>query len=131
MKQPRAAMRARETRDAFGRLGMQDSKFLTAALRQDADEIDRRMRAPQRRIHRAVVAHIDFHELDLTDAPHRAQEMGRIRPAHRDADPPAIIGERAHDVPPEETGAAEYRDQSVGGDRRHRVRTESDFAARA
>src|SRR5258705_13168503 len=87
------------------------------------------MRAPQRRVHRPVVANIGFHKLDLTHPPHGKQEMGGVGFSYRSANAPAIIGERTHNVPPEETGAAEYGDELVGGDRRHSVRTKSDLRA--
>src|SRR6185312_14682799 len=41
------------------------------------------------------------------------QMAGELGPAHRDADAVAAMGERAHHVPAQKSGAAEHRDQRL------------------
>ena len=45
------------------------------------------------------------------------EEAGEIGPADGGADPPAALQKRADDMAAEEPGAAEYRDQSLVGER--------------
>ena len=92
---------------------------LAAALVEHRDEIDRRIGALQRRAHRVLVLDIGLDELDLADPAHRLQEQRVVGPAHRDADAPAVIGERAHHVPAEEARAAEDGDKPRGGNAGH------------
>ena len=51
--------------------------------------------------------------MDLADPAERLQVAGEVRPAHRDADAVAALGQRPHHVAAEEARAAEDRDQRV------------------
>ena len=86
---------------------------LTAALEQDADEIDDDVASCDGGLDRGRIAQVRLHGMDLPDAAERLQMAGEIGPPHRDADAEIAPRQRAHDMAPEEAGAAENRDQSV------------------
>ena len=62
-------------------------------------------------VDRIRVAQIGLHGVDLADPAERLQMAGELRPAHRDADAVAALGERPHHMAAEETRAAEDRDE--------------------
>ena len=84
---------------------------LASARRQHADEIDRGVRAPQRRLDRLGIAQIGLHGGDLPDAPERLEMESEVGAAHRRAPPPAALGPRPRHVTAEEARSAEHRDQ--------------------
>ncbi len=92
--------------------GMHGGEFLRAALGQYADEIDRRLRAAQSGGHRLRVAQIGLHGDNLSRPAERLKMEGEVGPPAGDAHPPAVAGERAHHMAPEETRAAEHRHQT-------------------
>ena len=114
----------RGQRRALGAAGMHHVEALRAAFIEDGDQIDDDARSAHRGFDRARIAHIGLHGMDLPDAAERLQEIGKLGPAHGDADAVAALGERAHDMAAEEAGAAENGDKGVGvGLKGHEVRT--------
>ena len=86
---------------------------LAPALGQHADEIDHGVRALHGGGDRSRVAHIGLDGDNLADAAERLQKEGEIGPAAGHAHAPAAVGELAHDMAPDEAGAAEYRHQPI------------------
>src|ERR1700720_71843 len=86
-------------------------KTLAAAFEQNADQVDHHIGVAHRRRDRFRVAKIGLHGVNLADPAHRLQMPGQFRPAHRDADAVATLGQRAHHVTTEKTRAAEYCDE--------------------
>jgi hypothetical protein len=82
-------------------------------FRQDADQIDHRIRPAMARCHRGAIAHIGLHGLNLPDDAQRLEMAGKIGAAHGDPHPPAALGQRPHQMPPDKTRPAENRDQPV------------------
>jgi phosphoglycerate dehydrogenase-like enzyme len=105
--------------DPFRGLDVEAVETLAAALVQDRDKIDRRVRALERRLHGILVLHIGLDDLDLADPAHRRQEQRVVGAAHRHADTPAFIGKRAHHVPAEKTRTAKDGDKPRGGNGGH------------
>src|SRR5436305_1738526 len=100
-------------------LGLHRLEALLAALVQDADEVDRHVRAFKRALDRGRIAQVRLYGVDLPHAPHRLQMPGKVRPAHRVADAIALARERTHQVAADEARAAEHRDQRFGGNFGH------------
>ncbi len=87
------------------------SEALAAVLLHDADEVDDRIGAHHCSRDRSGIAQIRLHRVNLADRPERLQEARKVRPPHGDTHPVAALDERAHDVAPEEAGAAEDSDE--------------------
>jgi hypothetical protein len=88
-------------------------EILPALLALDARQIDRSVGADQRRGDRGGIAQVGLDRMDLADIAERLQEAGKIRPANGDADAPAAPRQRAHDIAPDETRAAENCDEAL------------------
>ena len=98
-------------RHRLGAQGVHRIEFLPPALEQDPDQIDDHIRVARSCLHRALMAHVGLHGMDLPDLAQRLQEAGKLGPAHSDADTVAELRERAHDVTAEKAGAAEHGDK--------------------
>ena len=112
MNEPRTHRggRLRHCRGAFRLYGVET---LSASLEQDADQIDNHVAVARRRFDRVREAYIGLHRFDLPDRSQRLQIAGQLRAAHRDANTVVPVGERAHHMAAEESGAAEHGDQRV------------------
>jgi hypothetical protein len=51
--------------------------------------------------------------MDLADGAGRHQVLGKIGAAHRDPDTKAALGQRPHQMPPDETRAAEHCHETI------------------
>ena len=100
-------------RDRLGAERLHRVEALAAALEQDADQVDHHVGVAHRRRDRGRIAQVGLHGMDLADPAERLQMAGEIRPAHRDADAVAALGQRAHHMAAEESRAAEHGDQRV------------------
>ena len=107
-------------RDRAGAFRVNSREFLLAALGENADEIDRRVGAPQRGRHRRRVAHIGLHRHNLPRTAQRLQEEGEVGPAARHAHAPAVARQSPDNVTPNEPRAAEHRHQPLGSYALHR-----------
>ena len=94
---------------------MDFGEALAAALVQDADQIDHRIGASDRRGDRAFVAQAGGDRGDLADIAERLQEQRGVGMPHGDLDDPAASGQLLDQIPADEPGAAEYGDDA----RRH------------
>ena len=112
MDQPRAVGGRRE-RHRLRAKRVHRLEPLPAALEQDADEVDHEVGVAHGRLDRSRVAQIGLHRMDLADPAERLQMARQVRPAHRDANAIAALGERAHHMAAEKARAAEDRDQRV------------------
>ena len=88
-------------------------KTLRARLMQNANQIDRHLRIPQRMGDRQRIAHIRLDGMDLADRAKRLQVKREIRAADRDPDPPATQRQGAHHMPADKTRTAEHRRKPV------------------
>ena len=86
---------------------------LRARLIQYANQIDGRLRIPQRIGDRPRIAHIRLDGMDLTGRAKRLQVKREIRAAYRDPDPPASPRQGAHHMPADKTRTAEHRHKPV------------------
>ena len=85
-----------------GAEGMHGVEALAAALGEDRDEVDHRIRAPQGSGDGSRIAHIGLDRMDLANLADGLQVEGEVGAAGGDPNAPALAGERAHDVAPEE-----------------------------
>ena len=81
-----------------------------------ADGVDHRFGADQRPLHGLGDPHIGLHDLDLADIAQQPRPVGLPRPAHGDADAPALLGQRPHGLRADEPGAAEHGDEAAHAD---------------
>src|SRR6185437_8797791 len=93
-----------------------------AALEHDAGQIDRSLAAGQRMGDLLGIGHVAFDEADLAHLAHGAQEEGAVGTPGGDLDAPALLGQPAHHIAPQETRAAEHRDLSYFHGARIRLR---------
>ena len=114
MDHARAVGRRRE-RDRLGAEGLHRVEALPAALEQDADQVDHDVGVARGGLDRARIAQVGLHRVDLADPAERLQVAGEFRPADRDADAVAALGQRAHDMAAEEARAAEDGDERFEG----------------
>ena len=104
----RVRRRSRHSRRAFQMNGI---KRLPPARRQDANEVNNRVRAFYGRAHRGWIAQIGLHGVDLPDIPHRLQMAGKIRPPNRRPHAPSLPRERPHRVPANKARTAKNRNK--------------------
>ena len=97
------AVGAGRERYLLGAKAVDRIEALTAAFLEQADEIDQHMGAARGRVDRGRVAQIGLHRVNLADTAERLQVEGQIGPAHGHSDAVIALGQRAHDVPAEET----------------------------
>src|SRR5690606_23496905 len=90
---------------------VQRIEILIAALAQHRHKIYDCIGAFERGVERLRKARSRLHELNLTNIAHHAQISAKMRAAHGDADTFAALGERTHDLLPDEARAAEHNDQ--------------------
>src|SRR6478609_9345239 len=83
-----------------GAHGLHRLESLRTALGQDADQIDRGMRAAHRGLDGFRVAQIGLHGMDLADLAERLQMACKFRAPHRDPDTVVALAERADYVAP-------------------------------
>ncbi len=72
------------------------------------------IRALDRPVHRPAETQIGLNRLNLPDAAERLEMECEIRPAHRHPHAISALGERAHHVAANKTGAAENGDEFSG-----------------
>jgi hypothetical protein len=89
---------SRSPGDNLSALAVHGIETLPAALEQDADKIDDRVRTARRRLHRFGIAQIGLHGMDLADAAERLQVAREMRPAYRDPHAIALLRQRTHDM---------------------------------
>ena len=118
MDEPRA-LRSRRPRHRLGAERLHRVEPLPPSLEQDADQVDDGVGVAGRRLDRRRIAQIGLHGVDLADPAERLQMTGELGAPHRHPDAVTALGERAHHVAAEETGAAEDRDQRVDRNGRH------------
>ena len=106
----------RGLRHGGGALDVNSIESLRAAACKDADQVDDDARAAGRGLHRRRIAQVGLHGVDLADLAERLQVSRQFGPAHADADAITPLGQRADDMPPQKTRAAEH------GDERFRIR---------
>ena len=94
-----------------GAEGLHGVEALTAAFRENTDEIDDGVGALDGAVDRPAIAQIGLHRHDLADRAERLHMAGEIGSAHRDADAPAALRQRTDRMAADETGPAEDRDQ--------------------
>src|SRR5690606_22078231 len=97
--------------DGFRRFDVQRLEILLAALVHGRDEVDDGVGVFERGVDRLREAHIRLHQLHLADITHHAQFGAKVRTAHRNAHAVTALGQRAHDLLPDEAGAAEHNDE--------------------
>ncbi len=78
---------------------------------ETADEVDRRVAAPDRARDAGGIAHVSGDELRLAEPAERLQEQRPARFAFGDAHPRAAREQLLHDIAADEAAAAEDRDQ--------------------
>ena len=98
-------------RHRFGARCLDGIETLRAALEQDADQIDRDVGVAQRHRNRLREAQVGLNGVDLAHPAHGPQEAAKLRPAHGHADAVAAVGERAHHVAAQKSGAAKHGDE--------------------
>ena len=112
MHQGLGAGSARSLGDGAGASHVHGLEGLPPRLGENADQVHHRIGALDSTAHAVGKAHVGLHGMDLADRPHRLQMPGKIGPAHRGADAPAVGRQRPHGMPADEPRAAEYRDQA-------------------
>ena len=90
-------------------------EVLGAAFREDAHEIDDRIRPPHGGCNGVWIAQVRLRGVDLPDAAQRLQMTRKMRPTACDPHAPAALGEGAHDITSEKTAAAKNnREPTLG-----------------
>src|SRR5438270_7852370 len=93
---------------------MHGFEVLAAGPGENANKIDHSVSTLESARDGSGVAQIRLDRVDLAHAPGRLQVPGKIGPPRRDANAPAALRELAHDLPADEAGAAENRDDPPG-----------------
>jgi hypothetical protein len=93
--------------------GLYGVETLPAPFAQNANEIDHRVGASNRRRHGRRITQIGLHGVNLTDPADGLQVKGKIGAADGDADSPTLPGERPDNMSANETRTAEDRHQPI------------------
>ena len=90
---------------------MERVEGLRPRLEQDGDEVDHGIRSGDGGAHALGIAEIGLNQLHLPDIAHHLEVEARMGAAHGHAHAEAPLDELAHDIAPDESGAAEDGDE--------------------